>query len=79
MPAAAGAEAIKIGAVKTGSSGVVFIAQERGYFAAEGVPAELVYFRSAQPIAVAAASGAIDFGVTGADRPASTISPARAR
>jgi NitT/TauT family transport system substrate-binding protein len=64
MPSWAAAEAIKIGAVKTGTTGVVFIAQERGYFAAEGVPAELVYFESAQPIAVAAASGAIDFGVT---------------
>ncbi|HUB95546.1 MAG TPA: ABC transporter substrate-binding protein [Stellaceae bacterium] len=64
MAGASRAEAIKIGAVKTGASGVVFIAQEKGYFAAEGVPAELVYFESAQPIAVAAASGAIDFGVT---------------
>ncbi len=62
--AAARAESIKIGVVKTGASGVVFIAQEKGSFAAEGVPAEIVYFESAQPIAVAAASGAIDFGVT---------------
>jgi NitT/TauT family transport system substrate-binding protein len=58
------AEGIKIGLVKTGVSGVVFIAQEKGFFADEGVPAELDYFESAQPIAVAAASGAIDFGVT---------------
>jgi NitT/TauT family transport system substrate-binding protein len=64
LPVSVYAEAIKIGAVKTGSTGVVFIAQEKGYFAAEGVPAELVYFESAQPIAVAAASGAVDFGVT---------------
>jgi NitT/TauT family transport system substrate-binding protein len=64
MPAVAGAESIKIGVVKTGSTGVVFIAQERGYFAAEGVPAEIVYFGSSEPIAVASASGAIDFGVT---------------
>jgi NitT/TauT family transport system substrate-binding protein len=62
--APSGAEGIKIGAVKTGASGVVFIAQEKGFFAEEGIPAELVYFESAQPIAVAAASGAIDFGVT---------------
>ncbi|HXP31089.1 MAG TPA: ABC transporter substrate-binding protein [Stellaceae bacterium] len=60
----AGAESIKIGAVKTGATGVVFVALEKGYFTDEGVPAELVYFESAQPIAVAAASGAIDFGVT---------------
>jgi NitT/TauT family transport system substrate-binding protein len=62
--ASARAESIKIGAVKTGASDVLFIAQEKGFFAAEGVPAELVYFESAQPIAVAAASGAIDFGFT---------------
>ena len=60
----AGAEPIKIGAVKTGVTGVIFIAIDKGYFADEGVPAELVYFESAQPIAVAAASGAIDFGMT---------------
>ena len=60
----ADADAIKIGAVKTGASGVVFIAMEKGYFTDEGVPAQLVYFESSQPIAVAAASGAIDFGVT---------------
>jgi NitT/TauT family transport system substrate-binding protein len=58
------AEPIKIGLVKTGASGVVFIAQEKGYFRDAGVPAELVYFQSAQPIAVAAASGDIDFAFT---------------
>src|SRR5487761_506851 len=60
----AGAEPIKIGAVKTGVTGVVFIAIDKGYFADAGVPAELVFFESAQPIAVAAASGAIDLGMT---------------
>ena len=59
------AEPIKIGIVKTLAVGPVFVAQERGYFAAEGLEAELVYIDAAQPIAVAAASGAIDFGVTG--------------
>src|SRR5579863_8502958 len=60
----AAAEAIKIGFVKSISAGPVFIAQEKGYFAAEGVPAELVFFDAAQPIAVATVAGAIDFGVT---------------
>jgi NitT/TauT family transport system substrate-binding protein len=50
--------------VKTGVSGVVFVAIDKGYFTDAGVPAEIVYFESAQPIAVAAASGAIDFGMT---------------
>jgi NitT/TauT family transport system substrate-binding protein len=59
------AEPVKIGVVKTLAVGPVFVAQERGYFAAEGLAAEIVYIDAAQPIAVAAASGAIDFGVTG--------------
>ena len=62
--APASAEPIKIGVVKTGVTGVVFIAIDKGYFADEGVPAEMVFFKSAQPIAVAVASGAIDFGMT---------------
>lgn len=59
------AENIKIGVIKTTGPTPVFIAQEQGYFAAEGVPAELVYFDSSQPIALAVGSGAIDFGATG--------------
>jgi NitT/TauT family transport system substrate-binding protein len=59
------AEAIKIGILKTTSSGPIFIASAKGYFAAEGLEAELVTFESAQPVAVAAASGAIDFGNAG--------------
>jgi len=58
-------EAIKIGVVKTLAVGPIFVAQERGYFAREGLAAEIVLVDSAEPIAVAAASGAIDFGVTG--------------
>ena len=59
------AESIKIGIVQTLAVGPVFVAQERGYFAAEGFAAELDYFDAAQPIAVAVASGDIDFGMTG--------------
>ena len=62
-PVVAGAGPIKIGLSKTFTGAAVFIAQERGYFAAEGVPAELVFFDSAEPVAVAVASKAIDFGV----------------
>lgn len=58
------AETIKIGSVRVTSSAPLYIAQERGYFATEGVPAELVYFNSGQPIAVATVAGSIDFGVT---------------
>jgi NitT/TauT family transport system substrate-binding protein len=61
----AAAKNIKVGAVKATSGGPLYIAQERGYFAAEGVPVELVFFDSAQPIAVATVAGSIDFGVVG--------------
>jgi NitT/TauT family transport system substrate-binding protein len=57
------AEAIKIGSVRVAAFAPVFIAQEKGYFAAEGVPAQLVFFEAAQPVAVATVSGGIDFGV----------------
>jgi NitT/TauT family transport system substrate-binding protein len=59
------AEKVKIGTLKTTGSGVVYIAQERGYFAAEGLDTELIYFESAQPISVATTSGDIDIGYTG--------------
>lgn len=60
LPAAA--EPVKVGLVGVSAFAPVFVAQDRGYFAAEGVPAELVYFDAAAPVAVAAVSGAIDFG-----------------
>jgi NitT/TauT family transport system substrate-binding protein len=59
---AAAAEKIKIGVLTGAAAGPVSIAKERGYFAAEGIDAELVGFDTAQPIAVAAVSGAVDFG-----------------
>lgn len=59
------AEHIKIGIVRSLGGAPVFIAKEKGFFAAEGFDAELVLFDAAQPIAVAATSGDIDFGTTG--------------
>jgi NitT/TauT family transport system substrate-binding protein len=61
---AARAEKVKIAALTLVSSAPLFVAQERGYYAAEGLEAELVFFRAAQPVAVAVASGDADFGVT---------------
>ncbi len=62
----AAAEAVKIGSLKTLSSGAtVFIAQEKGYFNAEGLEAQILFFDSAQPVAVGVASGDLDFGSTG--------------
>ncbi len=60
---AAAAEPIKIGVVAVTAFAPVFVAQEKGYFAREGVPAELVYFDAAAPVAVATVSGSVDFGV----------------
>jgi NitT/TauT family transport system substrate-binding protein len=62
--APARAETIKVG-VGTGGAGHLYIAQEKGYFAAEGLTVEFVSFVSAEPVAVAVASGAIEFGATG--------------
>lgn len=62
--ASADAETIKIGIIKQTNTGMVFLAQDRGYFTAEGLTAEIVYFDSSLPIAVATVSGDVDFGVT---------------
>jgi NitT/TauT family transport system substrate-binding protein len=65
LAAPAAAATIKIGTLKLASYGPVFIADEKGYFAAEGITPDLVFFESAEPIAVAVVSGALDFGVSG--------------
>jgi NitT/TauT family transport system substrate-binding protein len=64
-PGQAEAETVKIGISKILAYGNVPIAKEKGYFKAEGIDAELVFFDSAQPIAVAVVSGDTDFGIAG--------------
>jgi NitT/TauT family transport system substrate-binding protein len=59
------AQKINIGVLKLASSGPVYIAYDKGYFAAEGLQPELKFFHAAQPVAVAVVSGDIDVGVTG--------------
>ncbi|MDP1581858.1 MAG: ABC transporter substrate-binding protein [Bradyrhizobium sp.] len=54
----------KIGVLRLSSSAPVFIAQDKGYFREAGLDIELKFFDAAQPIAVATASGDVDFGVT---------------
>lgn len=54
----------KVGVLRLSSSAPVFIAQEKGYFRDAGLDIELKFFDAAQPIAVATASGDIDFGIT---------------
>jgi NitT/TauT family transport system substrate-binding protein len=61
----AAAQKITIGVLKLASSAPVFIAQDKGYFAGEGLQAELKFFEAAQPVSVATVSGDVDVGVTG--------------
>lgn len=62
----AAAETIKIGVTKNTVSPALLLGHEKGFFAAEGVPSELhVLVAGAEEIAVAVASGAIDFGGAG--------------
>ncbi len=58
------AEKITISALTFVSSSPLFIAQDRGYYADEGLEVEFKFFRAAQPVAVSIASGDADFGVT---------------
>ena len=59
------AEKVSVAALPFVSSAPIFIAQSRGFFAAEGLEVELRFFQAAQPVALAVASGDLDFGVTG--------------
>ena len=59
------ADAVKVGVLRFVSSGGLFLAKENGYFVAEGLDVDLVFFEAAQPIAVAVASGDVSFGITG--------------
>jgi NitT/TauT family transport system substrate-binding protein len=62
---ASAADKLTIGVLKLVSSGPIFLAQDKGYFKAEDLDAELKFFEAAQPVAVAVVSGDIDVGVTG--------------
>jgi len=60
-----GSTIVKVGALKLSSSAPIFIGMDKGFFEAEGVKIEPVWFKAAQPIAVATATGDIDVGATG--------------
>ena len=62
--AAQAADKITISALTFVSSSPLFIAQDKGYYAEEGLEVEFKFFRAAQPVAVSIASGDADFGVT---------------
>jgi NitT/TauT family transport system substrate-binding protein len=63
-PAIAQNKKTVVGAMNLTSHSGSFIALDRGYFADAGLDVELKFFQAAQPMAVAIASGDVDFGVT---------------
>jgi len=63
-PAIAQNKKITVGALRFTSHSGSFIAVERGYFAQAGLDVELKFFQAAQPMAVAIASGDVDYAVT---------------
>ncbi|THH35177.1 ABC transporter substrate-binding protein [Aliishimia ponticola] len=63
-PAIASGKKAVVGALPFTSHSGSFVALERGYFAEAGLDVELKFFQAAQPMAVAIASGDVDFGVT---------------
>jgi NitT/TauT family transport system substrate-binding protein len=66
VPCAALAETIKIGVTKNTVSPALLVGHEKGFFAAEGLESQLnILVVGAEEIAVAVASGAIDFGGAG--------------
>jgi NitT/TauT family transport system substrate-binding protein len=64
-PTAFAADHVKVGTTRLIGYVSVPVGLAHGYFQAQGLDVEQVYFDSAQPIAVAAASGDIDFGIAG--------------
>ena len=62
--AAQAADDIKVGLLSLTSHSPSIIAKAKGYFEDEGLNVSFVSFQAAQPMAVAIASGDIDFGMT---------------
>jgi len=63
-PAARAADHVKFGVFQVVGTSPVFIAQEKGYFAAEGLDVELVPFTAQEPLVLGLASGDLDVGAT---------------
>jgi len=62
--AANAAQKIRVGALRFTSHSASFVAFERDYFKNAGLDVEFKFFKAAQPMAIAIASGDVDFGVT---------------
>ncbi len=63
-PAIASGKKIKVGALRFTSHSGSFVAYERNYFKDAGLDVEFEFFQAAQPMAVAIASGDVDYAVT---------------
>ncbi|MEO1314529.1 MAG: ABC transporter substrate-binding protein, partial [Pseudomonadota bacterium] len=63
-PALAQGRKITVGALRFTSHAASFVGVERGFFADAGLEVELKFFQAAQPMAVAIASGDVDYAVT---------------
>lgn len=63
-PALAQPRKITVGALRFTSHAGSFVAVERGYFDEAGLDVELRFFDAAQPMAVAIASGDVDYAIT---------------
>ncbi len=59
------AESVTVGVSRLFGASAIPIGLERGYFTAQGLDVKMVFFDSAQPIAVGVASGDLDFGIAG--------------
>lgn len=62
---ASAAETVRSGYLKTAPAAPIFIAKEKGYYAAEGLDVELITFEAAEPVAVAVAGGSLDISLAG--------------
>ena len=63
-PSIAMGKKITVGALRFTSHSASFVALEREYFKQAGLDVELKFFQAAQPMAVAIASGDVDYAVT---------------
>ncbi len=64
LAGSASAESIKIGLLRVSASAPIYVAIDRGYFAAEGLEPQLVYFESGPPIPAGLVAGDLDFGAS---------------
>ena len=63
-PAVAQGKKITLGALRFTSHSGTFVAYQREYYKQAGLDVELKFFQAAQPMAVAIASGDVDYAVT---------------